>query len=284
LHQGAEAAWPALQATWSTHAAGLPHCPPHFSIDVLPEAASTNATLMNRVRQSHAQPTLLVAAHQSAGRGRMGKTWASAPGGSLTFSLALPLAPESWSGLSLAVGVSVAESLSRATPGLVVQLKWPNDLWVQGQKLVGILIETAHVGAQRWAVVGVGINLAVPTLPPAPLESAAPGAVVPAAMPPTGLWAWGQPSNVGEVLSQVAPALLRDVLLFAQNGFAPFRARFAQRDALWQQALRLSDGTEGTGAGVDAQGALQLLTPQGLCVVRSQEVSVRPCVASEAAC
>jgi len=67
--------------------------------------------------------------------------------------LGLPLAPPDWSGLSLAVGLAVARACIPA-----LRLKWPNDLWLQGRKLGGILIETASVGDVRYAVVGVGIN------------------------------------------------------------------------------------------------------------------------------
>ena len=67
------------------------------------------------------------------------------------------------------------------------------------------------------------------------------------------------------------------MLAFEAHGFAPFAGRFAQRDALLGLAVRLSDGTEGTACGVDAQGALLLRTPQGQRAVTSSEVSVRPC-------
>jgi BirA family biotin operon repressor/biotin-[acetyl-CoA-carboxylase] ligase len=74
----------------------------------------------------------------------------------------------------------------------------------------------------------------------------------------------------------VLPNLLHDVLAFEASGFAAFAHRFATRDALAGQALRLSDGTEGIGQGVDGTGALQVLTAQGLRSVNSAEVSVRP--------
>jgi BirA family biotin operon repressor/biotin-[acetyl-CoA-carboxylase] ligase len=126
---------------------------------VLPEIDSSNTELMRRARAGRTEPVLLVAERQSAGRGRLGRAWQSAAGDSLTFSLGLPLAPADWAGLSLAVGVSVAESLHPR-----IRLKWPNDLWVDDRKLAGILIETASAGgsaAARYAVVGIGINIVV---------------------------------------------------------------------------------------------------------------------------
>jgi BirA family biotin operon repressor/biotin-[acetyl-CoA-carboxylase] ligase len=110
--------WP-LEAIWEAVAPGLPG----FCLEVLPRIDSTNTELMRRARAGRLEPVLLVAEHQSAGRGRLGREWlsgqdtagvtgsAQAPLASLTFSIGLPLAPNDWSGLSLAVGVSVAQSL-----------------------------------------------------------------------------------------------------------------------------------------------------------------------------
>lgn len=279
LHRGAEQVWPLLQRQWADGKPAHRNQMPHFSVEVVPEIASTNAALMRRVREPHAQACILVAAHQSAGRGRMGKVWHSAPGDCLTFSMAMPLAPRFWSGLSLAVGVSVAESLSALSPALDVQLKWPNDLWLREHKLAGILIETAHLPTPqghpiRWAVIGVGINLQPPLS--SDLSGSSPPPHSLGSIPPTGLRSWGLDCDVGSVLTAVAPTLLADVLRFEQDGFQPFQPRFAKRDALWQRPLRLSDGTQGMGMGVDESGVLQLQTAEGWVAVHSQEVSVRP--------
>lgn len=288
LNAVCEQLWPALQAQLESQArhAGL-------SMEVLASIDSTNSELMRRARQGQTQPTLLVAIDQTAGRGRMGKTWQSTPGASLTFSLGLPLSPGDWSGLSLAVGVSVAESLTKllavsssaAQPSPPpVQLKWPNDLWINGQKLAGILVETAHAGANRFVVIGIGINITLHELVTGPEPALLPDghAALPPA-PPTGLTAWANTADAADALACVLPALLNDVLTFEASGFATFANRFAKRDALAGLALRLSDGTLGTGQGVDATGALQVLTAQGLCSVNSAEVSVRPAATRVAA-
>ena len=137
------------ESVWQSVVADLPT----FTVEVLPRIDSTSSELMRRARDGLVEPVLLAAEEQTAGRGRMGKGWHSRAGQSLTFSLALPLAPADWSGLSLAVGVSLAESLHPD-----VQLKWPNDLWLQQRKLGGILVETAGTGdgasAPRTVVVG----------------------------------------------------------------------------------------------------------------------------------
>jgi BirA family transcriptional regulator, biotin operon repressor / biotin---[acetyl-CoA-carboxylase] ligase len=98
-------------------------------------------------------------------------------------------------------------------------------------------------------------------------------------VPPTGLAAHTtHPGGLdtGAVLRAVAPALLRDLLAFEALGFSAFVQRFAQRDALRDQALVLSDGMQGTGCGVDEQGALLVLTARGVQSVHSADVSVRP--------
>ncbi|MEI2624149.1 MAG: hypothetical protein V9G23_09860 [Giesbergeria sp.] len=101
--------WP-LEALWQSLAPRMPG----FTAELLPSVDSTNSECMRRLRAGQHEPLLLVALAQTAGRGRMGRSWQSegqAAGASLTFSLALPMAPRSWSGLSLAVGLSVADSL-----------------------------------------------------------------------------------------------------------------------------------------------------------------------------
>ncbi|MBX3659969.1 MAG: biotin--[acetyl-CoA-carboxylase] ligase [Ramlibacter sp.] len=261
------------EALWEAVAPRLPG----FTVEVLPEVDSTNSELMRRARAGQTEPVLLVAERQTAGRGRLGRAWhsqgapAQPPDGglpALTFSLGLSLAPRDWSGLSLAVGTSLAESLHPQ-----VQIKWPNDLWLQGRKLAGILIETAGAGgssaAGRYAVVGVGINLH-----PRPADglSTAP--------------AWLQERvpqiDAPQALQCVLAPLVQALVVFEAEGFAPFQARFQARDALRDQAVLLSDGTAGTACGVGGDGALLVHTSAGMKQITSSEVSVRPAGAASA--
>ena len=215
---------------------------------------------------------------QSPGRGRLGRQWQSQAGASLTFSLGLPLQPTNWSGLSLAVGVSLAESLEPANgQAPTLQLKWPNDLWLGQRKLGGILVETASWGDQRYVVIGVGLNVMQPEQD---FSVAASGAVddakTPRPMPATSLQALWPGVDAAWALQAVAAPLVQAVLDFERQGFAPFRAGFAARDALAGRLVRLSDGTEGRACGVGADGALQVQTSGGLHEITSMEVSVRP--------
>lgn len=279
--------WPS-EAIWEAVAPELPD----FTVEVLPSIDSTNTELMRRARAGRTEPVLLVAETQTAGRGRLGRDWLSAApadaGASLTFSLGLPLQMSDWSGLSLAVGVSVAASLHPQ-----VRLKWPNDLWWQDRKLAGILIETANIaptlatlcaalppegavaalgrpggngiGALRYAVIGVGVNIAPRdaaglSTPPACLQELLPGIDAPQAL-----------------LCLVAP-LVQAVRRFEAQGFAPFQPAFQARDALGGRAVTLSDGTSGVAMGVGQSGALLVHTSAGIREIGSAEVSVRPSI------
>jgi BirA family biotin operon repressor/biotin-[acetyl-CoA-carboxylase] ligase len=250
--RGGHVGWPA-EAIWEAVAPALPG----FTVEVLPQVDSTNTELMRRAHAGQCEPVLLVAEVQTAGRGRLGRDWHS-DGSSLTFSLGLPLQMADWSGLSLAVGVSVAASLHPA-----LQLKWPNDIWLQQRKLAGILIETASIGTLRYAVIGVGVNIT-------------PREALGLATPP----AWLQELLVGidapQTLSRLAAPLVLAVKRFEGQGLEPFLESFHARDALAGRYVTLSDGTSGQARGVDSSGALLVHTSAGLKKINSAEVSVRP--------
>lgn len=255
---------------------------PDLSVEVLARTDSTNNQVLQRLRgaaaapapegarlpgrrASDTQPCLLVAEHQTAGRGRLGRSWQSRAGASLTFTLALPLSPPDWSGLSLAIGVALAEALDPLPPDgagtPLLRLKWPNDIWLDERKLGGILIETLSVGEQRMAVIGVGLNVlpmeigAVST-GYACLTEILPDATVPA------------------VLHRVAPPMVQALREFERHGFAAFQARYARRDLLAGRGVR-SGSTEGVAVGVGPDGALLVRTAEGEQRIVSSEVSVR---------
>ncbi len=241
---------------------------PTFTVEILPEIGSTNTELMRRARTGQLEPTLLVAERQTAGRGRLGRDWQSdapqATNPNLTFSLGLPLALTDWSGLSLAVGLSVVQSLH---PDL--RLKWPNDVWLGERKLAGILIETVSVAEVRFAVIGIGLNIA-----PRPADGLR---TPPAAL--TELW---PEATAPLALARLALPLVQALQAFERDGFAPLRTAFHARDLLYGQPVQCSDGVVGTARGVDASGALLVHTDQGLKKISSAEVSVRPAAASPA--
>ncbi len=279
--------WPA-EALWQAIAPTLPG----FTVEVLPELDSSNSELMRRFKgrpgvPPRPEPLLLVAEQQSAGRGRLGRSWQSLRGDSLTFSLGLPLQPADWSGLSLVVGISVAESLDPQAPGHAprIRLKWPNDLWLstpQGErKLGGILVETASWEGLRYVVIGVGINIRPIQIPA--LAAAAETSPATAAIPPGCLQALDPGIDAAEALLRIAAPLVQAVQAFEQFGFAPFQARFAVRDVLAGRAVQLSDGTLGSAHGVAENGALLVHTAAGMKDITSSEISVRPVAPPSAA-
>jgi BirA family biotin operon repressor/biotin-[acetyl-CoA-carboxylase] ligase len=223
-------------------------------------------------RAGDTQPCLLVAEQQTRGRGRWGRSWQSSVGASLTCSLALPFTPPDWSGLSLAMGVALAEALTPAAPrdGASIGLKWPNDLMrVEGtqplRKFGGVLIESVPVGQRRMAVIGLGLNIA--TQPVVDLQTGfacmqefEPGIDAPAA------------------LARIARPWVEAVLQFQREGFAPFKPRFERLDCLKGRVVTttLDDLPSGVAEGVDDHGALLVRVGPSLRTIGVGDVSVRP--------
>lgn len=235
-------------------------------VEVVAETGSTNADLLARAA-TLAQPVLLVAENQTAGRGRAGRSWLSAPGHSLTFSLAWKFesGPQALSGLPLAVGVALAETLGRL--GVQVRLKWPNDLLKDGDKLAGILIETAPAPQGIWVVIGIGLNLVMPDQ----LEREIGRAV--AAVP------WLARMDRDELMAALLDGLAAMLREFERTGFAAFAARWNLLHAYQGDTVRILDRGavlhEGVAAGVDDAGRLLLDTAHGRITIAAGDVSLR---------
>lgn len=240
-----------------------------------PEAPSPAGRAPQARRSGDVSPCLLVAEEQTRGRGRLGRDWVSSAGASLTFSLSLPLAPVRWEGLSLAVGLALAEALDPGPGEPRLALKWPNDLWLadgpgHGRKLGGILIETVTVGDRRLCVVGVGLN--VRPQPAGRAEGLPHGYAC--------LRELDDGITAPQALARVARPLAQALRAFEAQGFAPLVAAYRRRDLLLDQAVATSGpkALQGVARGVDEQGALCVATPDGGTEVHrvvSGEVSVR---------
>jgi BirA family biotin operon repressor/biotin-[acetyl-CoA-carboxylase] ligase len=296
LDWGGEALWQALEPLL-----------PGLSVEIVARTDSTNTQLLERARlsggrrdqpisspmplepvgpSSHSaeeptpfgrragdtQPCLLVAEHQTRGRGRHGRLWQGSAGASLTFSLALSLDPPDWSGLSLAVGVALAEALEPAPPppGPRLGIKWPNDVWLldapgQGRKLGGVLIETVAVGNRRMAVVGVGLNVL-----PQPTRDLGSGYACLQELLPL--------IDAPQALHLVAAPLVRALLRFERTGFRGFIEGYAKRDMLRGRTVTTTSpaAPEGIAEGVAPDGALRVRAGGELHLLASAEVSVRP--------
>ena len=238
---------------------------PGLTIEAVDLTGSTNADLLARRDTLHG-PTLLIAEHQSAGRGRAGRSWHSEREQSLTCSLAWPFALPQYAlaGLSLAVGVALADTL--ALFDLEVMLKWPNDVLYRGRKVAGILIETASGAAQPlYAVIGIGINLQPSNQLTQRVDQ------------PIG--ALGLASQRELVVAGLLDQLGATLQQFERQGFPAFAARWNALHLHAGQQVTLSDQgrvlMQGAAVGVDAQGRLLIDTERGRETVLAGDVSLR---------
>jgi len=191
--------------------------------------------------------TLVLAEHQTAGRGRGGRSWTSAPGAGIWLAIVeRPRDAGALEVLSLRVGLRVARALDRWTDS-PVRLKWPNDLYVGAAKLAGILVEARWRDEQlEWAAIGLGVNL----------------------LPPEGLAGAALKPNTSRVhvLAEIIPAIRSAAA--ATGPLAPRElAEFEARDLA--RGRRCREPAAGTVEGIDAHGSLLVRTAEGIVPCRS---------------
>jgi len=228
----------------------------HFALD------STNAALL---RDAGALPEcgrVLLAEHQTQGRGRRGRAWLTPLGGGIALSFAMPRHRlEGAPALPLQVGVAMLRALRRA--GLRgAGLKWPNDLMVHGHKLGGILVE----GRSRTLVIGVGIN----------------HRLVRGWRPALGQAVTCLADEMGARLpkrERVVACILDELAALVRGANPDWAAEFARHDLLAGRVIQVHEASgmpwEGIADGVDAQGALRVRTSRGTRLCHAGEVSVR---------
>jgi BirA family biotin operon repressor/biotin-[acetyl-CoA-carboxylase] ligase len=215
---------------------------------------STNATALEMAEAGALEWTLVAAAHQTAGRGRLGRSWTDRPGAALMFSFVLrPSVDPSRAGLiPLLAGAAMAAAI-RDVAGANVRCKWPNDLLVDGSKVGGVLVESSVAdGRLAHAVVGIGVNLE----PPAGVDAAAGiGDVDPALLLTSFLRRFRDgyvrlPDGVADAWSVLSATIGRSV-------------EITRRDA---------PSVRGRALAVDERGALVVETEHGTETVSSGEV------------
>ena len=240
-----------------------------FNVQILNEVASTNTYLMQQKNAAHAT---CVAAHiQTHGKGRRGRTWVSQLGASLTFSLLwrFQCGAAALSGLSLAVGVALIRALNSLNMN-DAQLKWPNDVLVDGKKLAGILIELqGDLEGPSAAVIGVGVNL---SLPKNVLESIDQPAIDLASMSEKSI-------NQSELLGVILKHLADVISSFEARGFVGLRDEWSRYHAFENKPVRmlLPNGTDVQGVvkSVADDGILLVETALGLQRFSAGEISLR---------
>ena len=200
--------------------------------------------------------TVVTAHEQTAGRGRQGRSWVAPPGAAVLMS-AIVRDLEAATLLPLAAALAVSDAADATAP-VTCKIKWPNDVWIAGRKLSGILVEGRP--AAGWAVVGIGLNVSTRADEfPEELRDTA-----------TSLHAAGGDAPVSEVL---------DALLLALSRWLPaapeeILGAWSERDALRGRTIRWGDG-EGVAAGIDESGSLLVDTDEGQVALGAGEVHLQ---------
>lgn len=266
----------ALDATDIARALAFAGCG-DCAVEAVTVTGSTNEDLVKqaRVRQPSG-PLLRAASFQTSGRGRRQRLWRAAPNHALLFSAAIPIGvrPESLPAITLACGVALADCL--ATHGLTVQLKWPNDVRINGCKLAGILTElVTDRTAAHTLVIGVGMNLH--------LDDATRSAIEQPAIALDQLVGGAALHSREQWIGRLGGAILAAAARFMQDGFGAFYARFNQLLEARGQMIDVSPGEVGAEPAisgrlieVDRLGRLVIETEGRRHSVSVGDVSVRP--------
>jgi BirA family transcriptional regulator, biotin operon repressor / biotin---[acetyl-CoA-carboxylase] ligase len=240
---------------------------------VLPEVDSTNSWLLKRPGPDTGKSEIVVALQQIAGRGRQGRAWLSDANGSVCVSLnwIFNKSHSELAGLSLAMGVCVRRAL-QAVGVKDCLLKWPNDIWRDGAKLSGILIESSIIRPHsNRVVVGIGLNY---RLSPAFKSELMQQGMAVADLSPF--------AATGLQRTQILAGIIENVLLglqqFAESGFAAFHTEWRDADMLLDRQVTLADADTtlaGIMRGVNGEGMLLLETADGLKKIAAGEVRLR---------
>jgi BirA family biotin operon repressor/biotin-[acetyl-CoA-carboxylase] ligase len=253
-------------------AAGLPAA----SVCVVREVDSTNAELMRAPARDPSAPAVLIAARQSAGRGRRGRRWITDAPAGLAISIGVERTVRSGAprliGLSPAIGVALAQALS--VEAHAVELKWPNDLYRGGKKFAGVLVESRRSGESERVVVGVGLNWALDARAAQAIDQAATGLFE--AMPAL--------AERERIAGRIAAAVIAAVSGFFVRGMGDTARNWARFDRLAGREVVVSEnGVEslrGIADGIDADGALRVIVAGRTVAVAVGDVSVRAASAS----
>lgn len=241
-------------------------------LTVLGSTASTNAVAMELDPEQ--DPHFVLAEHQTAGRGRRGRQWQSPFGSNLYLSVAWswPAWPPDLPCLSLATGVMCARALT-AVSLENVKLKWPNDLWADGKKIGGILIEQrGEFGGACRVVVGVGINVSMQSTQASQIDQ-------PWTTVNDRLVALDRaPARRNDIAAELVRQLQSGLREFGEQGFQRFRDQWTSLDALRDAPVHVPDDPTltGVGRGIDSQGAFILETSKGRQTLHAGDVSLRP--------
>ena len=237
-------------------------------LDIVPVIDSTNTALSSRAQDESIDGHVLIAELQTLGKGRRGRKWISPFGRNVMLSAGFQLvAPTSNIGsISLAIGVAVANAIETVAD-VSIQLKWPNDIYLNDCKLGGILIDLLQAGPPVKLLLGVGINV-----------HAAPGELESPNAPAIALADVVPDVNRHSVVSTLLNELVATIRQYSVEGFQSFVTEWSKRDMFAGQFLYidgLNEEIEGWNRGIDVTGALQLETNKGLRKIVGGDVTIR---------
>lgn len=240
---------------------------PGARLILLNEVDSTNDAARRAAALGAPPPFWVVARRQTAGRGRRGRSWASLEGNLFASGLfVLDTGPADAAALAFAAALAAAETVDAYVARGRVEVKWPNDVLIDGRKVAGVLLESQSVGGALELVVGVGVNLAA-----APADTERPSTCIAEAQAWPNLGAPGPEAAAKRLAERFDHWLHR----WAREGFAPVRAAWLGRAAgLGAPVLARLPDRELSGVFEDlgADGALIARTEEGRVAVRAGEI------------
>jgi len=234
---------------------------------ILPEVGSTSDVLWQRFNSGKTSVAICLAETQTAGRGRRGDLWQSPAAGNLYLSLFWPHCADTLpQGLSIAVGISLINTLKEAGINQL-QLKWPNDVLFNRQKLAGILVES-RFNTKQYSAVGIGLNFKLPLSTRNLIQ---------------------QPSTSLEQLCDTVPCrnwlagkiiqnMIETIQLFEHRGLSDFLPLWPQYDALHEQPITLIDGNKRSSAiacGINEHGELRYMHDNQIHLLSNSHISIR---------
>lgn len=232
-------------------------------IEVFDEIDSTNTYLLQKIQDQSQIPRVCIAESQTEGRGRRGRQWHSPFAQNIYFSLLWKFnrSTSDFQGLSLVIATAIAAVLDQLNLPSPVQLKWPNDVFVAGKKLAGILIETRgpmHDGASL--VIGVGLNV---NMQKASSEEVS--------------QEWHSLSQLlhhsvdrNQLAANLIDKMIDYLQEFERSGFPPFKLLWEKYDMTFGNKIQVDQGAQkiqGKACGIDEQGRLKMLLPDGQNIV-----------------
>ncbi len=219
-------------------------------VDVFEHITSTNDYFQSQSAEQTGKPQICIAEHQTKGRGRLGRKWIAPFGRNLYFSLSYTFAKDvsELSGLSLVVGIAVAQALASEYSGISLGLKWPNDIYCNSSKLGGVLIEiAAEANGICRAIIGVGLNVNMKDFAGNSIEQS-----------------WTSLETLLDkaidrnlLVARLIDSMLKTLAQFNRAGLQPFLAEWQRYDILQGKQITLHN------SGRDITGIARGITPQG---------------------